>query len=1053
MKRISFIVLAFAFLFCTGYAQVFPFANYSVKEGLAQSSVTAIIQDDNANIWLGTEGGLSRFDGKTFYNYTSQDGLADNTIRCLLFDSKKNIWIGHSSGAVTLMNKGEFKTLLKDVIPANKKVRFIYEDKSAAIWISVEDFGIIKINNPNSDLNNPDNYKLFKSADGLSSYVFDMLESQSGIYYFTTDAGIKEYNPKTNTFTFLKIPQLNGLQFPKILEDKKGNLWLSAYMGGPGMLVCYNVKTQQKEEYSSPSWITNISEDKHGNIWATTWGNGLFYVSPLAGENNVKLFNAENGLAATKIYTSYFDREGNLLVGAHHNGLFIFKGERFACYTNASGLPSEQVNALLTLNNKNILIGTANGIATLDIKNNSISPLPFKPVAPDVRAFARDKNGDIWIATANCKILKYNSKTNQLVTAVNLNNNLSSTFITSLAIDHQNKLWIATSGSGLSVYNINNETYKDITAEDGFYGQELTINTLMCDSKGIIWISVDGKGIAKYSNGKFELFSKNGTWDKSNIITIAEDSNGAMWFGTGGDGLYQYHSGKFTHYTTANGLKSGYINLLLADRNNDLWIGTNKGLSRYNKNTNNFISYGKNEGFTSIETKPNAITAGASGVLWIGTVNGLVKYNGQFDYSDSLEALTTIYDIELNYKEHLRPDKFIELSHSQKTLRFSYSGIYISNPDEVKYEVMLEGADATWRPSTQETSVIYSNLTPGNYIFKVRTCNNLGIWNKQPVTFAFKINPPWYASWWAILIYVSIIIISVYSYIRWREKKLVAEKNKLETKVKERTAEVLEKNKELDEKNRDILASIRYAKRIQDAVLPPDDYIREKFPQTFILYKPKDIVSGDFYWVNKKDNKILFAAVDCTGHGVPGAFMSLVGYNHLEQIVAEQHIVEPAAILNLLNKNVSETLRQSSADDNVKDGMDIALCMFDNVTKELQYAGAFNPLYLIRNKELTEIKANKFPIGNLKLNEKLNFTNHSIQLQKGDTIYIFSDGYADQFGGPNGKKLKYGVFKQMLLDIQHLSMDEQGEFLTNAIEQWRGAHEQVDDILVIGSRL
>jgi serine phosphatase RsbU (regulator of sigma subunit) len=301
----------------------------------------------------------------------------------------------------------------------------------------------------------------------------------------------------------------------------------------------------------------------------------------------------------------------------------------------------------------------------------------------------------------------------------------------------------------------------------------------------------------------------------------------------------------------------------------------------------------------------------------------------------------------------------------------------------------------------------------------------------------------------------------VFAYIKIRERNLLIEKRILEEKVKERTAEVVQKNIELDEKNKDITASIRYAKRIQDAILPPDEFVKTHLPKTFVLFKPKDIVSGDFYWVNpvlnpdsKEPTGVLFAAVDCTGHGVPGAFMSIVGHNLLDQAVSEHGITQPAEILNELNKSVSETLRQSNVEDNaVKDGMDIAICRFNRETSVLEYAGAYNPLWHIRNGSLTEYKANKFPIGNLKSGENKKFTNHSIQLEKGDTLYIFSDGFADQFGGPDGKKFKYNALKQLLLESQHLSMEEQGALLENTIEKWRGTLEQVDDILVIGTRL
>jgi serine phosphatase RsbU (regulator of sigma subunit) len=376
----------------------------------------------------------------------------------------------------------------------------------------------------------------------------------------------------------------------------------------------------------------------------------------------------------------------------------------------------------------------------------------------------------------------------------------------------------------------------------------------------------------------------------------------------------------------------------------------------------------------------------------------------------------------------------------------------MSSPDAVQYSVMLENYDEGWRPATKQSFEIYSNLPPGKYVFKVIACNNSGVWNESPVKMYINITPPFWKRWWFYVLCIISGAAIIFGYIKIRERKLVIEKRVLEEKVELRTAEIAQQKKVIEEKNKDITASIRYAKRIQDAILPPDDFVKTYLPKTFVLFKPKDIVSGDFYWLSDKQDKILFAAVDCTGHGVPGAFMSIVGHNLLDQIVAEHGLTKPSEILDALNKSVSDTLRQSYTDDHVKDGMDLALCAFDRKTETFEYAGAFNPLWLIRNGELFETKGDKFPIGNLKVGEQKKFTNHIIPLVKGDTLYIFSDGFADQFGGVNGKKLKYSVFKNMLLGIQHMSMEEQGAYLNKAIDEWRGELEQVDDILVIGTR-
>ncbi len=305
--------------------------------------------------------------------------------------------------------------------------------------------------------------------------------------------------------------------------------------------------------------------------------------------------------------------------------------------------------------------------------------------------------------------------------------------------------------------------------------------------------------------------------------------------------------------------------------------------------------------------------------------------------------------------------------------------------------------------------------------------------------------------------------------------------NELEQKVRERTAEI-EKQKEeimaqrdsleeqrnmlsdantslqhaytdIEEKNRHIEDSIRYAKRIQNAILPPDQYVRRLFTDYFILYLPKDIVSGDFYWVSHTDNKAFIAAVDCTGHGVPGAFMSIVGHDRLNYAVNVEDAIHPADILNCLNKGVTGTLRQTRSELSVKDGMDIALISIDFDTNQLEYAGAFNQLYRITDNELQQIPADKFPIGAF-VGEELNkFKNHEIKLKSGDVLYVFSDGYADQFGGPRNKKFMTKRFRELLLEIHKEPMKKQKEILAQKLHDWKGENDQVDDVLVIGIRI
>ncbi len=280
--------------------------------------------------------------------------------------------------------------------------------------------------------------------------------------------------------------------------------------------------------------------------------------------------------------------------------------------------------------------------------------------------------------------------------------------------------------------------------------------------------------------------------------------------------------------------------------------------------------------------------------------------------------------------------------------------------------------------------------------------------------------------------------------------QLKENEEQLEQKVIERTAEVVEKSQEIEEKNKHITASINYAKRIQEAMLPQYDSIKKALPNSFILFKPRDIVSGDFYWFAEVGNKIIITAIDCTGHGVPGALMSMIGNSYLNQIV-QSGVTDSDLILNELHVNIRRALKQGEVSNN--DGMDMALVVIDKDKNEMQFTGAKNPLIYIQDGELTQVKANKFPIGGQQREEQRIFSKTIVDISKPTTLYLFTDGYQDQTGGPRKRKFMTKNFRQMLHEVSPHPMDKQKEILESILREWQGEMDQIDDILVIGVKL
>jgi serine phosphatase RsbU (regulator of sigma subunit) len=285
--------------------------------------------------------------------------------------------------------------------------------------------------------------------------------------------------------------------------------------------------------------------------------------------------------------------------------------------------------------------------------------------------------------------------------------------------------------------------------------------------------------------------------------------------------------------------------------------------------------------------------------------------------------------------------------------------------------------------------------------------------------------------------------------IVWRGSR---QRKRANIQLQEYNDEVIHQKEVIEHKNKEITDSINYAKRIQESILPLKTEIQETFPQSFVLFKPRDVVSGDFYWCDVKNNKKVVACVDCTGHGVPGAFMSMIGNTLLNEIINEKGITTPSEILTLLHERVRQSLKQDKNSE-TRDGMDISVCVINDKNTTLEYAGANRSVYIVRNGKLEELKADKQSIGGDQAEENRIFSNNEFVLQAGDTIYMSTDGYADQFGGEKGKKFMVKRYQEMLLEMQHLTMDEQGQLAKRIIEKWQGKIEQVDDILVIGIRV
>ena len=438
--------------------------------------------------------------------------------------------------------------------------------------------------------------------------------------------------------------------------------------------------------------------------------------------------------------------------------------------------------------------------------------------------------------------------------------------------------------------------------------------------------------------------------------------------------------------------------------------------------------------------------------LWVLSKQELVQYDLNNPIDTGLRFRSLICNVKFNGDSlgHYFPDATITVPYANNSVIIQFSAPYFLYNMSMGFQYKLEGYDQDWSKFTSVAEKEYTNLPEGTYTFVVRAENAFNMISDE-ARFTFTILPPWYRTIWAYISYAFAFGLIVFAAIRLSARTLRKQKERLEQIVKERTAEVEKQKVDLEEAYTGIQDSIQYSQRIQNAILPTLDEIRRIVPDSFVLFFPRDIVSGDFYWFAEKNGLKYIACVDCTGHGVPGALMSMIGNTLLNQIVIEKNISAADQILNLLHVGVRHALKQDAGGD-TRDGMDLSLIVIDESKSQLMYAGANRNLWIVRKGELLETKADKFPIAGSQQEEERKFTSHIVSIEKGDVIYLTTDGYADQFGGPKGKKYMVRQLTRLLIEIASKPMNDQRFRLEQEFFEWKDNHEQVDDVLVIGIR-
>ncbi len=792
-------------------------------------------------------------------------------------------------------------------------------------------------------------------------------------------------------------------------------------------------------------------------------------------------YNKHAGLRVNDVKDVILDDFNNMWLATNNGISLINYGSPFSYFGEHSGIFGD-VEAIA---NGGKLVGTSDGLFIW--KNDRFEKTDLHAQVWDIAEIKGKTNGYI-IATVNGIYRSVDLKTFTKVGNHTQMNSIHLINTTSLLV---------TGANGCFFYSAN-DLIKDKLKNLSRIELPLSRTTSIVHDqiKNEIWIGTVGSGVLRIfpdQNFRFDLYDDLDGLDLSWVNPL--EINGQIYFGTA-LGLQTFISEEIMRESLPDSLKDnpefarGYFDIATIDaRTMDESINLQRTIGDFellNMNDQLFLhpkqsqmadSLLFSDPFKSVEYgRLNTISNQGNNVL-LGYSEGMITFEIDQLNAPDVPFKCFIDSIFLNGDSSISTQlNFDQIDYEFNTFFFQLAAPYYEAGQSVEFTHKLEGYDPDWSKYTKDAKFKYNDLKEGTYNILVKARN---IHNKESSisSFSFTVLAPWYRRWYAYFGYALCLGLIIYLAIKLSLARLKAQNEELERIVAERTHEVVEQKEVIEDKHKEITASINYAQRIQRALMQADEQWGKISHDYFVLFKPRDVVSGDFYWAYQNQDIAIWVAADCTGHGVPGAFMSMLGIGFLNEIVIEGGDIEADSILNVLRTKIIKSLEQkgSEAQDQRKDGMDIALCVLDKKTNQMQFAGAYNPLYIIRktdqvseeiltNKEyrtiseddwtLIELKASKMPVGKHLLDQQA-FTKSNFKVQSDDRIYSFSDGFPDQFGGDSGKKYMSKRFKKTLLSLQGQKMSEQKTALNTEFANWmnEGKTEQIDDVCVVGVKI
>lgn len=1061
MKKIFFYILFFFIVNYTFSQKISSIEHFTINNGLSQNTITYIYQSKNGLIWFGSQDGVNIYNGYDFeilkHEPTNDNSLSNGHINCITEDVNGNIVFATQNGLniwnpTTNIFKRLFYKINSDTAYTSNILQVISYD--SCLW-AITSKSLIKID---KDFN----YKIFPNKIVLNPYFYsystpEIAHDENKNLWISSENGIIIFNTENETFyrIYGDAENISSKNVRSILIDNKKNIWIGTSKGINQFLPTNHFKqyfyknspesykdnyiTQMFIDTSNIFWvgtqsgiktfngasieefenieiqkikstITSICQDNSSNIWISTVGDGIYKIN--INKPKFDYFSNYPDFVSKIIFSIYVDNK-NIYTGSNYLTIFDKNTKQPIDFKTINEKQNENIIINLQNIDNKLWLLTNNFIYIYDFETKKITSffeffkIKIDNIITKYRVYHVIKDTDTyWIATYN-GLLKFD-KTKQFKIFNTINDKLSSNIILRL-YNSDDKLWIATM-NGLNIFDKKTEEVKQLRVNDGVPNNYISNINKLNDTINII-STVSGFAFVNTKTQKIQkVFSK------------------------------KTHS-----------FINDFFYCSIVDKNQNIWLSTNYGIVMYNLFENSFSTYITKDGLPSLEFNTNAYFLDKD-TIYFGCTNGItwtninIQKKANFDFQ--------VYINKIVYADYNNKIIKILYTYENQLYKFSYKSFlkiyfYLSpsnSPNLNKYKYRIVGYNNQWSEVQNENFINLVGLEPGQYTLQIMGQNDNGLWSNHIASLRFTIIPPFNKSNVAkILLVTALILVFVFIFFIYyikikKENQILTEKNIAFSQI--------EKQKFLlEEQAKNISDSLHYAQHIIAAMLSPIEQFNMIIPENFIFLQPKEIVSGDFYWFSEKNNKTYIAAVDCTGHGIPGAFMSIIGMNLLNRLVNNGH-TDPGVILNLMNKEIIETFKKNLNEEHIKDGMDIALCVIDINNKNLQFAGAYNPAYIIRDDNLIQLKGDRKSIGNDF--EFDAYTTLSFKLYNEDIIYIFSDGYADQFGGPDKRKFKQTRFRYLLLTIYKLPFVQQREVIKNTFFDWKRDYEQIDDILIIG---